>query len=260
MSNLTVSLIQADIAWENKDHNFKHFGSLLKGIAGKTDLAILPEMFSTGFSVQSVQLAESNEGQTVQVVYSWAKEYNFAISGSFLAKDHSGRIFNRGFFITPQGDSWFYDKRHLFRFGGEDKHFSAGEQTLIVPYKGWNIMMIICYDLRFPAWCRNRNNEYDLLVCPANWPESRANVWDVLLKARSMENLSYVCGVNRMGIDGFNIPYKGCSAIIDFKGNTLVEASEYVESVVTETLNKEKLIAFRNKFPAWKDADIYEIK
>jgi predicted amidohydrolase len=253
--------VQAEIVWEDKSQNLSHYGRLLQAIAGKTDLAVLPEMFSTGFSMQAGRLAETVNGSTIQTIRYWAKEYDLAVCGSFLAKDNdSATLFNRGFFITPQGEADFYDKRHLFRMGEENKHFTAGHQPVIASYKGWNIRLIICYDLRFPVWNRNRNNEYDLLLCPANWPESRAQVWETLLKARAIENQSYVCGVNRVGKDGNGIPHSGHSALIDFKGKPVSEAPINTETVITETINRESLSDFRTKFPAWQDADFFEIK
>ncbi|MDR3339837.1 MAG: amidohydrolase [Candidatus Symbiothrix sp.] len=261
MDNLRISLVQSEIAWENKEQNLMHYGRLLEGIAEKSDLAVLPEMFSTGFSMQAGYLAETNEDFTIQNIRSRSKEYDLAVCGSFLAKDDdSGNIFNRGFFVTPQGEAYFYDKRHLFRMGEENKRFTAGEQKLIIPYQGWNIRLIICYDLRFPVWTRNPNNEYDILICPANWPEPRAHVWEILLRARAIENQCYVCGTNRIGEDGIKIPHRGNSTFIDFKGKTLAEAPDYTESIITASFDKGALDDFRKKFPAWQDADSFEIK
>jgi len=259
MNELRISLVQAGIFWEDKNRNIEHYGNLLKGLSGKSDLAVLPEMFSTGFSMEASHLAETNEGTTVQTIHSWAKEYQLAVYGSFLAKDDSNRIFNRGFFIDPDGNEWFYDKRHLFRMGMEQKRFVAGNHRLTVPYKGWNIRLIICYDLRFPVWIRNRKNEYDVLVCSANWPAVRTNVWQTLLVARALENQCYVCGVNRIGEDGQQIKHQGESVLIDFKGNRMLESVLNEESVITGILRKSPLDDFRKKFPAWMDADEFEI-
>jgi len=259
MNELRVSLVQANIFWEDKDRNIEHYKNLLKGLSGKSDLAVLPEMFSTGFSMEASHLAETNGGTTIRAVHSWAEEYNLAVCGSFLAKDDSGRIYNRGFFIDPDGNEWFYDKRHLFRMGLEQQRFVAGNQRAIVPYKGWNIRLIICYDLRFPVWIRNRGNEYDVLICPANWPAVRANVWQTLLPARALENQCYVCGVNRIGEDGQQTQHHGDSVLIDFKGNRMLEAVLNDESVVTGILRKDLLDDFHERFPAWKDADAFEI-
>ena len=259
MNDLRISLIQAGILWEDKDRNIEQYGNLLKNLSGESDLAVLPELFSTGFSMQALHLAETNGERTVQSIRSWAKEYDFAVCGSFLAKDDSGKIFNRAFFITSDGNEWYYDKRHLFRMSAENKHFTAGDRIVIVPYRGWNFRMIVCYDLRFPVWARNRKNEYDVLICPANWPAARVNVWQTLLIARAMENQCYVCGVNRIGKDGQFIEHRGDSVLIDFKGNKILETIPDEESVVTGIIRKNLLENFRERFPTWMDADDFEI-
>ena len=259
MNELRLSLIQSDIAWEDKRKNLEHYHNLLKTVAGKSDLAVLPEVFSTGFSMHTEHLAETNDGLTVSSLRSWSKELGMAICGSFLAKSDSAKVFNRGFFITPEEEVFFYDKRHLFRMGEENERFTAGNRKLIVSYKGWNIRLIICYDLRFPVWARNLDNEYDLLVCPANWPTSRSKVWKILLAARALENEVYVCGVNRIGTDGNTIHHQGDSILLDFKANPVVETEQNQSSVLTGTIRKEALEDFRKKFPAWKDADRFEI-
>jgi len=259
MNELKISLVQAGIFWEDKNRNLEYYRNFLKKLSGESDLAVLPEMFSTGFSMQAPHLAETNKGTTIQAIHSWAKEFHLAVCGSFLAKDDSGQIFNRGFFIEPDGNEYFYDKRHLFRMGLEQQHFVAGKQKLIVPYKGWNIRLIVCYDLRFPVWIRNRKNEYDVLICPANWPVPRTKVWQTLLVARAMENQCYVCGVNRIGTDGHSIEHQGDSVLIDFKGNRMSETISNEESVVTGILKKDLLNDFRERFPAWMDADDFEL-
>lgn len=260
MKDLRISFIQADIFWEDKIRNIEYYGNLLKELSGNSDLAVLPEMFSTGFSMQASHLAETNTGATIQAIHSWTEEYKLAVCGSFLARDDSGCIFNRGFFIEPSGKEWFYDKRHLFRMGEEHQQFTAGDRMLIVPYRGWNIRLIICYDLRFPVWIRNRNNAYDVLICPANWPLPRAHVWQTLLLARAMENQCYVCGVNRIGQDGQGVSHRGDSVLIDFKGNLFLETAPNKESVATARLRKTDLNNFRKRFPAWMDADNFEIR
>jgi len=259
MENLRVSLVQNDIAWEDKVENLKTYHELLRGIAGKTDLAVLPEMFSTGFSMQSKHLAETNDENTIATLQNLSIVFDFAIAGSFLAKDNSGNFYNRGFFITPEGDNYFYDKRHLFRMGNEHEVFTAGKKQLIVSYKGWNISLIICYDLRFPVWNRNVDNAYDLLLCVANWPEARNNVWEILLKACAIENQAYVCGVNRTGVDGNGLKHKGNSLLIDFRGEVLSEYIPNKIAVNTYSISREQLEKFRQKFPAWKDADKFSI-
>ena len=260
MNDLRISLIQAGIFWEDKDRNLEHYGNILKNLSGESDLAVLPEMFSTGFSMKISHLAETHEEITIQTIRSWAKEYNLAVCGSFLAKDKFDRVFNRAFFITPEGNEWYNDKRHLFRMGSEDKQFSAGDRIVIIPYKEWNFRIIVCYDLRFPVWARNRKNEYDVLICTANWPSARANVWQNLLIARALENQSYVCGVNRIGKDGLSVEHQGDSVLIDFKGKNISETIPNEESVVTGILRKNLLKNFRERFPAWMDADDFEIK
>jgi predicted amidohydrolase len=257
MNTLRVSMIQSGIAWEDKAKNRQDFERLLAPLKGVSDLAVLPEMFTTGFSMNIQQLAESDTCTTVHILQQWAKSYDLAIAGSFPAKEADGRCFNRGFFITPEGETYFSDKRHLFRLSEEPHFFTSGQRYSVIPYKGWNIRLIICYDLRFPVWMRNTNNEYDLLLCVANWPQSRANVWNVLLQARAIENLCYVGGVNRTGTDGHGIVYQGESAVVDYKGNRMAEAGQQPEAVITAALNKDKLQDFRNKFPAWKDADSF---
>jgi len=260
MNELRISLVQTGIFWEDKNRNLEHYGNLLKKLSGKSDLAVLPELFSTGFSIDAFHLSETTGENTIQTIHSWTKEYNLAVCGSFLAKDDSERIFNRGFFVEPNGNAWFYDKRHLFRMGLEQQRFIAGNQQVIVPYEGWNIRLIICYDLRFPVWTRNRKNEYDVLICPANWPSARANVWQTLVVARALENQCYFCGVNRIGEDGNSIEHQGDSVLIDFKGNRILETVPNEESVVTGILQKDHLDDFRERFPAWLDADDFEIK
>jgi len=259
MNELRVSLVQSDIVWENKEENLTHYGNLLKTIAGKSDLAVLPETFTTGFSMHAGHLAETNDGLTISTLRSLAKESGIAICGSFLAKNDSEKVFNRGFFITPEEETFFYDKCHLFRMGEENKCFTAGDKKLIVSYKGWNIRLIICYDLRFPVWARNINNEYDLLICTASWPVIRSYVWRTLLPARALENQAYVCGVNRIGIDGLNIHHQGDSVLFDFKANPVVETERSRTSVVTGIIRKDTLEDFRKKFPVWMDADRFEI-
>jgi predicted amidohydrolase len=259
MNELRVSLIQSNIVWENKEENLSHYGNLLKAIIGKSDLAVLPETFSTGFSMHAGYLAETNTGCTISTIRYWAKEFDMAVCGSFLAKDDSGKVFNRGFFVNPEGEAFFYDKRHLFRMGEENEYFTSGDKKIIISYKGWNIRLIICYDLRFPIWARNIGNEYDLLICTASWPVVRSYAWNILLPARALENQAYVCGVNRIGTDGMNIHHQGDSVLLDFKANPVAETEQNQTSVVTGTIRKDILEDFRKKFPVWMDADRFEL-
>jgi predicted amidohydrolase len=189
----------------------------------------------------------------------WAVQFNLAIVGSFIATEND-KIYNRAFFVFPSGEFQTADKRHLFSMGDEHLHFSAGDKRMIVNYCGFNICLLVCYDLRFPVWARNVNNEYDLLIFVANFPERRIDVLDILLKARAIENQSYVCGVNRIGTDGLGIAYNGHSAIFDFKANPLLTFPENNTSIQTTQLAIESLQLFRQKFAVWKDADGFEIK
>ncbi|BAG83926.1 MAG: amidohydrolase [Candidatus Azobacteroides pseudotrichonymphae] len=257
VNGLRISIIQLEIIWEDKEKNIKNYQSFISQLKGKSDLVVLPEMFATGFSVSAKHLPETNTDKIMQTILSWSRVFDLAISSSFLAKDKDGNLFNRGFFATPEGKIHFSDKRHLFRMSEEIHLFNPGENYNIIPYKNWNIRLIICYDLRFPVWTRNKNNEYDLLLCVANWPKTRSNSWEILLKARSIENLCYTCGVNRIGHDGNNISYQGGSMLLNFKGEIILEAGKDQESALTTTIYKEKLQDFRNKFPIWKDADSF---
>lgn len=256
--NLRVSMVQSHIIWEDKNENLGYYGELLRRISGKTDLAVLPETFSTGFTMNVEPLADEADGITVNTIKKWAADYKMAVAGSFIAKDN-GKYYNRAFFITSEGDSLFYDKRHLFQMGHEDQYFTAGDKRLVVSYRGWNICLLVCYDLRFPVWSRNVNNEYDLLIYCANWPEARKKVWKILLQARAIENMSYVCGVNRVGIDGKGFTYRGDSLIISPKGKKLADAGKREEVTRTVSLSMDEVSELRSKFPAWKDADDFTI-
>lgn len=255
---MKVSILQSDIVWEDKQANLQKLQMNLEQLKEDTDLVVLPEMFSTGFTMNSHLLAEPMSGKTIFTLKEYAAQYQLALAGSFIATEESG-YFNRAFFITPEGDVSYYDKKHLFRMGDEMNHFSAGSERLIVSYKGWNICLLICYDLRFPVWARNRNNEYDLLIYVANWPASRQRVWDMLLPARALENMSYVCGVNRIGTDGNDLLYQGGSIIYSPKGEVLASVPPNEESTATADLSLSSLREFRSKFPVWKDADEFKL-
>ncbi len=257
-SSLRVTLIQTDIAWEDKERNLHSITSKIRSLKGTTDLVLLPEMCTTGFSMNSRQLAEPPGGKSLTTLQELAIDICLAIAGSLIVEEE-GNYFNRGFFFLPDGNSYYYDKRHLFRMGLEDRHFSAGNERLIVRYKNWNICLMICYDLRFPVWCRNQKSEYDLLLFVASWPESRILVWENLLVARALENLSYVAGVNRVGRDGNNLNYSGKSAIIDPKGKTRLAFTDDSEQIATCSLSLDELQQFRKKFPAGDDADSFVI-
>lgn len=253
-ADIRVSLIQAPIVWENRSANLHKQEERLAGLAGHTDLAILPEMFTTGFSMAPEQLADTPDGETIRCVKRWAKTFGFAITGSFIAQEN-GHFYNRAFLITPSGEASYYDKRHLFRMAGEDRCYTPGTCRTIASYLGWNICLQICYDLRFPVWSRNVNCEYDLLIYMANWPEVRASAWQPLLLARALENQAYVCGVNRTGTDGKGFRYRGDSVLFSPKGKKMADAADVEEIILTCTLSAAEQEAFRSKFPVWKDAD-----
>lgn len=260
---MRISLVQNDIIWEHKSANLMNYDKLLSGLSGKTDLVVLPEMCTTGFSMHAAQMAEGNDGETMTAMRRMAAEYGFAITGSFIGKGtttaKSPNCYNRGFFVRPDGNDTFYDKRHLFRMGEEPEHYQSGNAKGLISYMGWNIRLVICYDLRFPVWCRNVNNEYDLLIVVANWPEVRAHAWQSLLTARAIENMAYVCGVNRVGTDGLNMKYPGNSQLINAYGATLSSLEPNAAISKTLDIDLESLHRFRDKFPVWKDADKFEI-
>lgn len=257
---MIISLIQADIVWENTHANLRYYAGEFKKLAGKTDLAILPEMCLSGFGSSVPKVSEENNGSSISFLQECAKEYNMAICGSFAAREgNPPRYFNRAFFLYPDGKAVFYDKRHLFRMGDEARYLEAGEKPCLLNYKGWNIFLTICYDLRFPVWCRNKNNQYDLLICSANWPDARIRSWNNLLEARATENQAYVCGVNRVGRDGLGIPYSGHSAVYDSIGRRLNDFLPEEACTCKVEINYERLLHHREKFPAWKDADHFSI-
>lgn len=255
---MKITLLQDKICWADKVANFATIERHLQQIQANTDLVVLPEMFSTGFCVEQPELAESMQGKTVQQLKNWAVTYQIAIAGSFIATEN-GKNFNRGFFVFPDGKIVTADKRHLFSVGGENNHFSAGDQKLLVNYKGFNIQILICYDLRFPVWARNVDNAYDLLIYVANFPEKRIRNWDILLQARAIENQCFVCGVNCVGVDGEGISYNGHSVLLDYLANPLVACPENETAVMTYEINAEPLRKFRAKSPFWIDADKFTI-
>jgi len=260
MDQLRISLVQMDIHWEDKEKNLQRTEELLKPLAGQTDLILLPEMFSTGFSMNAKKHAEDIYGKTLQTIKQWANTYQFAICGSILARDPgTDSFYNRAFFITPE-ESYYYEKRHLFRMGGEQEIFTQGDEIVVVPHKGWNVRLAICYDLRFPVWLRNKNNEYDVLLLVANWPSARKHAWLTLLKARAIENMAYVAAVNRVGKDIHGNEHSGDSVFIDYKGQIMQKTEDGKEHIITETFSLEALNRFRTKFPAWMDADDFHIK
>ena len=262
MSTLTITTIQSDLIWEEKPANLRILEQKISTIPGKTEIVILPEMFTTGFSMNPELLAETMEGETVNWMKRVSNENGVVLTGSIIIAEE-GKYFNRLIWMLPDGQYGYYDKRHLFAFGEEDQHFSPGNKRLIASVKGWKINLLICYDLRFPVWARQtpplpgeveRGPEYDVLIYVANWPERRSHAWKTLLCARAIENQCYVIGVNRVGTDDKNIYYSGNSLVIDPLGQVLYHMAD-TEDVFTITLQKEMLDEVRAKFPFWRDAD-----
>ncbi len=260
--DLKVTVIQSDLHWENVDENLAMFSKKIDAISEPTDIIVLPEMFNTGFSMHSEELAETMKGKTVAWMKETAKGADAVIVGSLIIEEHN-KYYNRLVWVQPDGDFYTYDKRHLFRMGDEHLSFSAGEKRLIVNYKGWRFCPMICYDLRFPVWARNsfktETPSYDCLIYVANWPEARKQPWSKLLEARAIENQCYVIGANRIGEDGNGIPCSGNSVIIDPKGETLTNIPEDKNYTETVNLSLEELNSFREIFPVTKDGDDFEI-
>ncbi|MEI7423945.1 MAG: amidohydrolase [Prolixibacteraceae bacterium] len=257
MNNLRISLIQFEVIWENPVANRLKIDELICPLYGQTDLILLPEMFTTGFSMHAKELAETMEGETVNWMLDQARTNNFALAGSLIIKEN-GQFFNRFLFVTPSGNIFHYDKRHLFSIGEEHLYFKSGDKRVFINFLGWRIMLLVCYDLRFPVWCHSIR-EADLLLFVANWPEPRNHVWQALTKARAIENQLYVAGVNRTGTDGSGISYLGESMIIDPKGRVLLDLGNKTETAGTCDLSLDELIRFREKFPVGRDADSFEI-
>ena len=258
MHPLKISIVQTDIAWENKQENLRMLREKLHALRGTTEIVVLPEMFSTGFTMKSRELAEPVSGFTVRILKELAADFQLALCGSFICSERSN-YYNRAFFITPEGEEFYYDKRHLFRMGNEAEYFSSGNNKLIISYRGWNICLLVCYDLRFPVWSRNVNNEYDLLIYVASWPQARRLAWDTLLCARALENMCYVCGVNRIGVDGNKLIYNGGSVVFSAKGEVLASVPDGEEGIETVSLSLISLQQLRDKFPVWKDADAFRL-
>jgi predicted amidohydrolase len=256
--NLKVTIIQSELHWENVDENLAMFTDKINAITEQTDVIVLPEMFTTGFSMDSIRLAEKMDGKTVEWMKSQAKAKNAVVTGSLIIEEE-GNYYNRLIWAQPDENIFTYDKRHLFRMAEEDKHFTAGENRLIVEWKGWKICPLICYDLRFPVWSRNSLPAFDCLIYIANWPEARKEPWSKLLEARAIENQVYVVGVNRVGLDGKEISYSGNSVVVDPKGNAISNITPSQNEITTIELNKIELEDFREKFPVELDADDFEV-
>ena len=260
--SLTITLIQTDLVWENIDANLIQLEEKINDISVRTELIVLPEMYSTGFTMNPEKMAETMKGKAVEWMKRIAAAKRVILVGSLAIKEGEN-YFNRLIWMLPNGQFSYYDKRHLFAFSGEDNHYKAGNQRLIAQAKGWKINLQICYDLRFPVWARQRSTEgeaeFDLLVYVANWPEKRSHAWKSLLMARAIENQCYVVGVNRVGNDGNGIYHSGDSTVINPLGEILFTEKDK-DAVFTITLKKEDLNFIRNQFPFLKDADDFLIR
>ena len=265
MNNLRISLVQGATRWHDPAGNRDYYGDLIAPLHGTTDLVLLPETFTSGFSNDAIGDAETMDGPTVAWMREQAARLGAALCGSVQLRV-DGSVFNRLLWVTPDGTLRHYDKRHLFRYAREHERYAAGRERLTVEWKGWRICPLVCYDLRFPVYSRNRYDveragalDYDLLLYVANWPAARAYAWKTLLRARAIENLCYVAGLNRVGRDGNGIDYDGDSAVLDFLGHPVSECTD-AEVVVTTTLLADELAAHRERFPAMLDGDAFELR
>ncbi len=256
-STLRFTLVQTDLVWQNPTQNRANLSQLLEPLSQQTDVIILPEMFTTGFTMQAETHAEVFAGETLAWLQAQAARLQAALVGS-VAMLADGHYVNRLLWVAPNGEVQFYDKRHLFRMGDEVNHYTAGQERKTFHYRGWRILPQVCYDLRFPVFMRNRH-DYDLAVIVANWPAARRKPWRTLLQARAIENQSYVIGVNRIGVDGMNLPYSGDSLAVDFKGELLVDEPVNEPFVKTVSLDLTALQTFKQQFPAWMDADEFQL-
>lgn len=254
--NLKVTIIQSELHWEDVNANLSMFSDKIQNIDEKTDLIILPEMFSTGFSMNAENLAEHNDGKTLNWMISEAKKHNTAIMGSVIISEDN-HFYNRLYFVFPDGSYSQYDKKHTFTLAKENETYTAGTKRLIVDYKGWKICPLVCYDLRFPVWARNTEN-YDILIYVANWPKVRTVAWDTLLRARAIENMTYCIGVNRVGFDGNEHEYVGHSAVYDALGKQ-VSTSAFDEFTETVVLEKKHIESNRNHFQFLNDQDDFTL-
>lgn len=258
MKPIKITLIQTSLFWEDCEKNITQFTDKINAIKDRTDLIILPEMFSTGFTMNAAALAESMDGHTVQWLKEMAKEKNCAVTGSVIIKENN-KFYNRQLFVTENAEITCYDKRHLFRMANEHEYFTPGNKRIIINYRGWRICLMICYDLRFPVWNRNQK-DYDLLLFIASWPEVRIDIWSLLLKARAIENQVYVAGVNRIGVDGKNMIFSGNSGVYSPKGLLISTIQPHENKTETVEISMEELEDFRIKYPVELDADTFEIK
>jgi omega-amidase len=266
MSSLTLTLIQANLQWEDKAANLQMFEQKINDLQEKTEIIILPEMFNTGFSMQPEKFAEKMDGEAVTWMKRISAEKRVIVTGSIMIEEN-GHYYNRLIWMLPNGQMGQYDKRHLFAYANEDQHYTGGQKRFIASVKGWRINLMVCYDLRFPVWARQSKKidgdgspqlEYDMLIYVANWPERRSHAWKTLLQARAIENQSYCIGVNRVGNDGNDIYHSGDSMVINPFGEAVYHKS-HDEDVFTITLQKSDVEDVRTKIPFWKDADPFMI-
>ncbi|HEX8331923.1 MAG TPA: amidohydrolase [Segetibacter sp.] len=269
MSSLTFSLVQTNLFWEDKSANLQMLEQKIKSISEKTEVVILPEMFSTGFSMKPEQFAETIDGETVNWMKTISAERRVIVTGSLMIEEE-GNYYNRMFWMLPNGQYGYYDKRHLFAMGDEHNHYTPGNKRFIAQANGWKINLQVCYDLRFPVWARQapspnlslqgegQEAEYDVLVYVANWPEKRNHAWKTLLQARAIENQCFAIGVNRVGTDGNNFYHSGDSMVANAMGEVLYTKA-HDEDIFTITLHKNELDEIRSKLPFWKDADPFKI-
>lgn len=263
MQALRLSLVQGATRWLDLAGNRDHYGRLVRTLQGQTDLIVLPETFTSGFTNETLTAAETMQGESLVWLKALAAEVGAVVTGSMVIREGE-RCFNRLIWMRPNGNFDTYDKRHLFRMAQEHTRYGGGERRLIVELNGWRICPLVCYDLRFPLWIRNGYDrsagrfDYDVSIFVANWPSARSYAWRTLLRARAIENLSYCVGVNRVGVDGNDLHYGGESAVLDFLGNPLVELGAQ-EQVITVALDPGALAAHRERFPAWMDADEFSL-
>lgn len=258
-SSLRLTLIQTSLEWEDKRSNLVMFDRLVNSMSEPTDMIVLPEMFSTGFSMNPEKFASDMNGEEVKWMKDAAAKTNAAICGSLMIEE-GGKYFNRFIWAGPDGSVFTYDKKHLFRMGDEPMHYTPGKDRIRIPYKGWHIFPLICYDLRFPVWLkRTRAFEYDLMLVVANWPERRNTHWKILNRARAIENQCYLAAVNRVGVDGAGVSHSGDSMLIDPRGEVLFH-KEQESCIKTLVIQKEEVHTYRSGFPVWEDDDLFEWK
>jgi predicted amidohydrolase len=260
MANLSITTVQTNLYWEDKAANLKMLEEKI-GELNHAEVVVLPEMFSTGFSMRPEVMAEPIDGNTVTWMKNLASKKNFILTGSLIIEE-KGLYFNRLIWMQPNGQFGYYDKRHLFAYAGEHEHYTSGRKRLIVQVKGWRILLLTCYDLRFPVWSRQKitdnKPEYDAIVYVANWPDRRSHAWKALLVARAIENQCYVIGVNRTGVDGNGIYHSGHTSVIDPLGETIYQVND-LEETMTHSLSYQNLQSIREKLPFWKDGDSFSI-